>query len=100
MHTTEAELRSFKAAGLVVEGTQLNVLKIIMREALNVRHAKGDEIKRLPSWREIGKELGITQNAVNCHLLSLKAKGLITWEPGGVARTLRPTCRFIPASQL
>lgn len=54
-----------------------------------------------PTIREIGAEFGIAgPNGVRCHLFALRSKGLLTWEPGGAARTLRPTRRFIPASEL
>lgn len=54
---------------------------------------------RAPSTRDIGRALGISFEAVHQHLLPLRVAGLARLEYGR-HRTLRPTCRFIPASEL
>jgi hypothetical protein len=52
-----------------------------------------------PDVRELADLCGVYINAVAGHLKALKKYGLIAWEERR-ARTLRPTCRFIPASDL
>lgn len=48
-----------------------------------------DHNGRSPTVREIAKALGLTStNSVYQHLCKLRAKGLLTWEPGAV-RTIR-----------
>ena len=43
-----------------------------------------------PGLREIGTELGVTLHAVQCCLLALRRKGLVTWQEQR-SRTLRLT---------
>ena len=62
---------------------QLRVLGVIMAS------------RRPMTFREIGKQLSMSLNGVRGHLIRLKAKGLIAYEPN-LCRTIRPTCKFIP----
>lgn len=52
-----------------------------------------------PSMRELCRPMGFTPNGAHFHVKRLKKLGLLTWDAGR-NRTLRPTCRFIPASEL
>ena len=67
--------------------TMLLVLQAVMRPGLR------------PSMLEIAKEIGCQQYNVLMHLRKLRSMGLVEWEPQA-KRTLRPTCRFIPAKEL
>ncbi len=52
-----------------------------------------------PTVRDLCALTGMNPNGVMCHLNALRDAGLVTWQ-SGKARTLRPTCRWIPASEL
>jgi predicted ArsR family transcriptional regulator len=52
-----------------------------------------------PTVRDLCRLTGMNPNGVVFHLAALRKAGLVTWE-NGKARTLRPTCRWIPASEL
>lgn len=66
----------------IIDGKRFLILGIIMRPG------------RRPTIREICDEVGISINAVVCHLDDLRKKGLVTWEPG-LSRTLRATCKVV-----
>lgn len=48
------------------------------------------------SYSELVERFQIQRNALYGHLTALREQGLVTWEVGK-ARTLRATCRWIPA---
>lgn len=53
-----------------------------------------------PSLREIAKYMGwVSSQGVQSALVKLREAGLVTWVIGK-KKTLRATCRFIPASRL
>lgn len=70
-----------------LQGDILIVLGMVMRPGVR------------PSYRDIGKVIGKGPRQVQIHLEELRKLGLVTWEHGE-HRTLMPTCRFIPESQL
>lgn len=71
-------------AGTDVLGpARLRVLDVVMRSGWT-------------TMRDIAKELRCNHKAVDEHLHALRRRGLVTWEDG-LCRTIRPTCRFIPA---
>ena len=70
--------------------TQLRVLGIILRRAN----------ARLPlTIRAIASEQGVHKHATHSVVLHLRRKGFVEFEYGKIA-TLRPSVRFIPASEL
>ncbi len=56
--------------------------------------------RRGRSFRGLAKLLGVSIQAVQCHVKRLQRLGLITHEPWPNFATLRPTCRFIPEDEL
>ncbi len=53
--------------------------------------AEADAGRPMPTLREIAKKFGFrAHRAAACHLIAIRRKGLIHWEPGK-ARSLRPT---------
>jgi len=58
------------------------------RQALDAIRAFSQENGYQPTFEEIGEILGIHKATALEHLAALKAKGVVTWEPGQ-PRTLR-----------
>ncbi len=64
-------------------------------ELILLRQASGKPV----TVRWLAREMGVRINAVWGHLRGLAAKELIRSEPYQAA-TIRPACRFVPASML
>ncbi len=74
----------------VLRGTALHILRLIMQAP------RGQQ----PSIRELADTLDIQIYAVWQHLRRLHVAGLISCGGSALARTVRPTCRFVPVEQL
>jgi hypothetical protein len=72
---------------VIIQGNRLKILVRIMQPGLG------------PAISDLCKLCGIWHNAAVWHLKALRKGGLVDWEDGK-ARTLQPTCRFIPAENL
>lgn len=58
------------------------------------------ELRPMPSIRELMVTTGIkSKKGVVCHLKLMKKLGLLSWQPN-LARTVVPTCRYVPVEQL
>lgn len=75
----------------LLSGTALRVLEIIMR--------RDREGKPPPSFDELAAGAGISTILVHYLVHRLARAGLVTFVPG-LRRTVRPSCRFIPADRL
>lgn len=72
-----------------LEGDALIILELIVRSG-----------SKRPSYDDMGDAIGCrTPGRITRIVRMLKERGLVTWETNK-KRTLMPTCRFIPESEL
>lgn len=94
MLTTKIRLkhgRPLNGHTFVLSKTRVKIMGMILKAYLTGSHT--------PSVSEMMKATKRSPHAVSIHLNTLASDGLIKWE-AGKARTIRPTCQFIPADQL